>query len=149
MRFEMGSTAFARFGPASGRSPRRPDVRNLNSMRFRGRLSRRSLLLLAALPTLAAQKRKPPPGAVIFGTVFQESGLALPGTRVVAYNEAAAGKKYKAVTNYRGEYRIHVPAGEATYVVSGSARKFEKKQRTVKVYDMEQATVNLILKPKK
>ncbi len=118
-------------------------------MRYSGKLPRRSLLLLAALPVCARDKKNRQPGAVIFGTVFQESGLALPGANILAYNEASPKKKYRGATNYRGEYRIRVPAGEATYVVGASARKFEKGRRTVKIYDMEQATANLILKPKK
>ncbi len=118
-------------------------------MRFSENLPRRSLLLLAGLPLCAQHKKKQQPGAVIFGTVFRESGLSLPGANVLVYNEASPKKKYRAVTNYRGEYRVRVPAGEASYVVSGSARKFEKAQRTLKIYDMEQATANLILKPRK
>ena len=118
-------------------------------MRFSGKLPRRSLLLLIALPVCARDKKKGQPGAVIFGTVFQESGLSLPGASVLVYNEASPKKKYRAATNYRGEYRVRVPAGEAVYVVHASARKFEKGRRTVKIYDTEQATANLILKPKK
>ncbi len=117
-------------------------------MRFSARLSRRSLLL-AGLPVCARDKKKPQSGAIIFGTVFQESGLSLPGANVLVYNEASPKKKYRAVTNYRGEYRVRVPAGESVYVVNTSARKFKKGRRTVKIYDMEQATANLILKPKK
>ena len=111
--------------------------------------TRRVFLLAAVFPLAAKDKKKNQPDAVIFGTVFQESGFSLPGAKVVVYNEASPKKKFKAVTNYRGEYRIHVPAGETTYRITASARKFEKAQRTVKVYDMEQATANLSLKPKK
>ncbi len=114
-------------------------------------VSRRFLLLIPALSLLGKdkQKQKQELDAIIFGTVFRESGLSLPGATVTAYNEASPKKKFKAVTNYRGEYRIHVPAGEGTYIVIGSARKFEKAERSVKLYDLEQATANLILKPKK
>ncbi len=124
-------------------------MKKQNPMRVSEKLPRRSLLLLAALPVCARGKKKRQPEAVIFGTVFQQSGLSLPGAKIVVYNEAAPKKKYRAATNYRGEYRVRVPAGEATYVVAASARKFEKGRRTVKIYGMEQATANLILKPGK
>jgi hypothetical protein len=116
-----------------------------------GPISRRFLLLAPALSLLGKDKKKQKQklDAIIFGTVFRESGLSLPGANITAYNEASPKKKFKAVTNYRGEYRIHVPSGEANYVVIGNARKFEQAQRTVKIYDLEQATANLILKPKK
>lgn len=117
--------------------------------------TRRRACLAAALAALAplgetaiAQKR-PPEQALLFGTVFRGSYLALEGARVVAYNEAKPKKKYRAITNYRGEYRIRVPAGDATYVVTASAPKFVQGQRTVKVYGIEKSTANLILEPRK
>ena len=124
-------------------------MKEQNSMHVSRKFTRRTLLLLAALPLCARDKKRRQPEAVIFGTVFQESGLSLPGANILVYNEASPKKKYRAATNYRGEYRVRVPAGEATYVVAASARKFEKGRRTVKVYDLEQATANIVLKPKK
>ena len=86
---------------------------------------------------------------MLFGTVFRGSYLALEGARVVAYNEASPKKKYRAITNFRGEYRIRVPAGDATYVITAGAPKFVQSQRTVQVYGIEKATANLILEPRK
>ncbi len=100
--------------------------------------------------TLAAAQRTPSEAtALLFGTVFRDSYLALPGARVAAYNEASPRKKYRAVTNYRGEYRIRVPAGDATFVVSATAPKFAQTSRTVQVYGIEKSTANLILEPRK
>ena len=87
--------------------------------------------------------------ALLFGTVFRDSYLALPGARVVAYNEANPRKKYRAVTNFRGEYRIRVPAGDGTYVISASAPKFADEKRTAQVYGMDKTTTNFILRPRK
>lgn len=96
-----------------------------------------------------AQKRQPEPTALLFGTVFQDSHLALPGAKVVAYEETKPKKKYRAVTNYRGEFRIRVPAGDAAYVLEASAPRFVQARRTVQVYGIEKTTANLILKSRK
>jgi hypothetical protein len=114
----------------------------------------RRACLVAALAALTMHRRsapaqeRPSEQALLFGTVFRGSYLALEGARVVAYNEASPKKKYRAVTNYRGEYRIRVPAGDATYVITASAPKFVQSQRTVQVYGIEKSTANLILEPR-
>lgn len=87
--------------------------------------------------------------ALIFGTVFQGSYLALPGAKVVAWAEDRPKKKHRAVTNYRGEFRIRVPAGDAIYVLEASAPKFSSGRRTVEVWGVEKSTANLILQPRK
>ena len=108
-----------------------------------------ALAVLATLGEAAMAQDRLPEHALLFGTVFRGSYLALEGARVVAYDEAKPKKKYRAVTNYRGEYRIRVPAGDATYVVTASAPRFAQGQRTVKVYGIEKSTANLILEPRK
>ena len=108
-----------------------------------------ALAVLGALGEAAMAQQRPAEQALLFGTIFQGSYLALEGARVVAYNEAEPKKKYRAITNYRGEYRIRVPAGDATYVVTASAPRFTQGQRTVKVYGIEKSTANLILEPRK
>ncbi len=105
---------------------------------------------LSSVARLRAEpQRGAEPTALIFGTVFKDSYLALPGARVVAYNSAGPRKKIRAVTNYRGEYRVRVPAGDATYVVEASAPRFAKESRTVQVYGIEKSTANLVLQPRK
>ena len=101
----------------------------------------------AALAT--AQRKGSERTALLFGTVFRDSYLALEGARVVAYNEASPRKKYRAVTNYRGEYRIRVPAGDATYIVEATAPRFAAARRTAQVYGIEKTTANMILEPRK
>ena len=114
------------------------------------RLTRRDWIAAGgALSAIASQRaagaQATEPRALVFGTVFQGSYLALPGAKVVAYNEANRRKKYRTVTNYRGEYRIRVPAGDATYVISATASGFVGASRTAKVYGIEKTTANLIL----
>ncbi|MDE0264282.1 MAG: carboxypeptidase-like regulatory domain-containing protein [Bryobacterales bacterium] len=108
-----------------------------------------ALAVLATLGEATMAQEHPPEQALLFGTVFRGSYLALEGARVVAYDEAKPKKKYRAITNYRGEYRIRVPAGDATYVVTASAPRFAQSQRTVTVYGIEKSTANLILEPRK
>lgn len=108
-----------------------------------------ALVVATWLPEPAARSQGPEPHALLFGTVFRDSYLALPGARVVAYAEASPRRKYRAVTNYRGEYRIRVPAGDASYVVSASAPRYAEARRTVQVYGMEKTTANLVLEPRK
>ena len=115
-------------------------------------MTRRTWVVAAALPWQAAllsRAAEVEPHALLFGTVFRESYLALPGARVVAYDEANPRKKYRTVTNYRGEYRIRVPPGDASYVVSASAPRFAEVRRAVQVYGIEKSTANLILEPRK
>ena len=118
------------------------------------RLTRRDWIalggvLLAAVSRRGAGAQATEPRALLFGTVFQGSYLALPGAKVVAYNEANRRKKYRTVTNYRGEYRIRVPAGDGTYVISATASGFVGASRTAKVYGIEKTTANLILVSRK
>ena len=96
-----------------------------------------------------AQRRPSEQTALLFGTVFQGSYLALPGAKVVAWAESNPRKKYRVVTNYRGEYRIRVPAGDATWVLEASAPRFVGARRTVQVFGIEKSTANLILESRK
>lgn len=96
-----------------------------------------------------AQKGQSTPTAMLFGTVFQETYLALPGARVVAYDEARPKKKYRTTTNYRGEFRIRVPSGDATFVLEASAPGFSMARRTAKVYGFDKTTTNLVLDRRK
>lgn len=118
-------------------------------MTRRSWIAETAVALQAAMPLYAAGRKPREPQALLFGTVFQSSYLALPGARVVAFDEANPRKKYRTVTNYRGEYRIRVPAGEATYVIIATAPKFVEARRRVQVYGIDKTTANLILAPRK
>lgn len=92
---------------------------------------------------------EPGPQALIFGTVFRDSYLALPGAKVVAYEEGKPRRKYRAVTNHRGEFRIRVPAGDATYVLEASGSRFADGRRTVEVYGIEKSTAIIVLEARR
>ncbi len=114
-------------------------------------MERRDLIALVWAAGLSAGNlraqsgRGSAPHAVLFGTVFNESHLALQGARIVAFDQARPKKKYRSVTNHRGEYHIRVPAGDATFVVSATAPKFARAERTVRVWGVDKSTANLIL----
>lgn len=125
-------------------------MRNSVRMASPRNIGRRDALRLAApLALLASPSLGADQTALLFGTVFKGSYLALPGAKIVAYDEANPRKKFRAVTNYRGEYRIHLPAGDATYVITASASGFESATRTAAVYGMDKTTANLILRSRK
>lgn len=139
----------SRGGPVS-HGPGIGFVRNSERMDSPRDIGRRGVLRLAApLVLLGIPSRGADQTALLFGTVFKGSYLALPGAKIVAYDEANPRKKYRAVTNYRGEYRIHLPAGDATYVITASASGFEAATRTAAVYGMDKTTANLVLRSRK
>lgn len=108
-----------------------------------GRRPRAWLVALAAVLSIAApaeaQRRKQPQSyAVIAGTVFQETGMSLPGAQItVTALESEGGRKVtKAVrgtSNPQGEFAIRVPAGSMRYNVRVEARGFEPAEKEVQV----------------
>ena len=106
-----------------------------------------SLLILAAslVPVASAAKKKPPEVyAVISGSVFQESGYALPDADVSLVPEEQSDKASKpmtAVTDARGEFVFHVPPGPAHYAVTVDARGYQRQRKSVSVQDQERVEV--------
>src|SRR6202044_900634 len=86
-----------------------------------------ALLLAGFLAPRAAAKKKPALDtyAIVSGSVFQESGYALPDADVSLVPEEQSDKASKpmtAVTDARGEFVFHVPPGPAHYAVTVDAR---------------------------
>jgi len=99
--------------------------------------------LLAAFLALAApavmlagaKKKAEAPYALIFGTVFQEDGLSLPGARieVVPTAELQGERKFKrleAVSDSRGEFAFRVPVEEMTYKLTARAAGYIPQEKT-------------------
>ena len=89
--------------------------------------------------------------AVVAGIVFQESGFALPGAQVqlkvkTQPQGVKAPKPQKAVSDARGEFAFHVPAGKAEYALSVQAAGFVGEQRTASVSADERVDVYFQLK---
>lgn len=117
-------------------------------------LGRRTVMaaLLASLPALAAKKKRkknqaPVAEAKIGGTVFASSGRLIPGASVTAL-PVAGKRKYKAITDRRGEYLVRIPAGDAVYAVTASANGFASLTKTINVYGEDKANANFLLDPK-
>jgi len=109
------------------------------SSRNRRAPSRRLLLLAAiaatALAAGAKDKKEQAPYALIFGSVFQESGLSLPGARIeiVPAGELQGARKFKrleAVSDARGEFAFRVPVEEMTYKLSVRAAGYIPQEKT-------------------
>jgi hypothetical protein len=113
-----------------------------------------SLLFLAAvlcLPGVAAKKKALEPYVLLNGTIFRETGFALPNAEVVVIpdpeSEAAAPKlkAMRAVSDVRGEFAIRLPTVAMRYLVKVSARGYrtETKQVTVQGEDRVDVTIQL------
>jgi hypothetical protein len=91
--------------------------------------------------------------AVLSGSVFNDSGYALPDADVIVVPEARdpeARNKVKpmqAVSGARGEFVLHVPPGPAQYSVTVSAKGYKKLRKSVSVEDQERVEVTFQLEP--
>ena len=114
-----------------------------------------SLLLLVAtlLPGAAAAKKKPEPDtyAMISGSVFQESGYALPEAAITLIAEPASGstaakaQKLEAVSDARGEFIVRVPPGPANYTIVVAAKGYQIMRKSVMVEGLERVEVTFQL----
>ena len=110
------------------------------------------ILLLAGVLGAPAQKTADAPYSVIAGTVFQDSGLALPGAEVAIDPEASQKPKPKIrikrlQANSRGEFAFRLPPGPAKYVVRAKGPGFQEDEKTVPVAGDERVDVFFTLKP--
>src|SRR3984957_9005652 len=106
-------------------------------------LIRTSVVLLAAalLPVVAAAKKKPALEvyAVISGSVFQESGYALPDATVTLVAESPYGsqatkvEKMEAFSDARGEFIVRVPPGPTHYTIVVAAKGYQGLRKSVAV----------------
>jgi len=104
-----------------------------------------SLLILAAFmaPVVSAAKKKPPEVyAVISGSVFRESGYALPDAAVTLI---ADGQKMETTSDARGEFIFHVPPGPKQYSVTVAAKGYQSLRKSVTVEGEERVEVTFQL----
>ena len=113
-----------------------------------------SLVLLAALlPVAAAGKKKPALDtyAIISGSVFQESGYALPDAAITLIADSAPGgtqgksQKMEAVSDARGEFIFRVPPGPMNYAVVAAAKGYQSLRKPVRVEGQERVEVTFQL----
>ena len=99
------------------------------------------LALAATLTATAAggkNKKAEAPYALIFGTVFQDSGLSLPGARIelAPAGELQGARKFKrleAVSDSRGEFAFRVPVEEMQYKLTVRAAGYIPQEKTAEV----------------
>ena len=100
------------------------------------------LIVAAAsiLPALGDKKKAASDAYVLLaGTVFTETGFALPNAEVVVTQDAAPetkhskAKKMQAVSDSRGEFAFRLPLGNAHYLVKVSAKGFRSEEKSVAV----------------
>jgi Carboxypeptidase regulatory-like domain len=112
-----------------------------------------SLLLVAALLPTAAAKKKPALDtyAVISGSVFQESGYALPDAAVTLVAEPPSGsaavkaQKMEEVSDARGEFIFRVPPGPMNYAIVVAAKGYQSLRKSVTVEGQERVEVTFQL----
>ena len=85
-----------------------------------------------AAETQAEEKKKKerPQDFVIFGNVFTEQGFSLPGVEAAVRVAGEKKIRWRAVSDRRGEFAVHVPGG-AEYEVTVRAKGFQEQTRKV------------------
>jgi Carboxypeptidase regulatory-like domain len=109
-----------------------------------------ALLLAVFLPVTAIAKKKSAPDtpAIVSGSVFSDNGYALADADVtLAPRKVQSGKSkpMQAVSDARGEFVFHVPAGPAQYTVTVSAKGYRSQQKSVSLQDQERVEVTFQL----
>jgi hypothetical protein len=95
-------------------------------------------LLAGASPSLPEQKEKPKKGkkdysyALLFGTVFDESGRLVRGAGI-RVSEKEGKKRWEAATDIQGEFAVHLPAKAAVYLVEVGAPGFQGDRKEVAI----------------
>jgi hypothetical protein len=110
-----------------------------------------ALTLVALALFLPAFGQAPKAFAVVAGTVFRESGFALPGAEVTlsAKSLPEGAKKMrpmKTTSDGRGEFAFRIPPGKALYTVSVRAEGHQTAGKDVAVGGDERVDVYIELK---
>lgn len=88
--------------------------------------------------------------ALVAGTVFRETGVSLPGAEVSIETVAAESskpRKWKAVTDGRGEFAVRLPVGQASYKVTARAPGCESEEKVVQTTGEDRVDVFFRLAP--
>lgn len=106
------------------------------------------LCLFALISPGAAAKKKPAldTPAIVSGSVFDDRGYSLPdATVILASDPQSKAKPLEAVSDTRGEFVFHVPAGPMRYAVTAQAKGYQSQQKTVMLQDQERVEVTFQL----
>ncbi len=110
------------------------------------------LMGVAGVPAAARKKDKPPSFALIAGTVFRDSGFALPGAEVSVKPSPEGAphlkiKSVKTMSDPRGEFAIRVPAAPMRDTVRVKAPGFREQSKPVSISGDERVDVFFHLEP--
>ncbi len=114
------------------------------------KIGSRLLLLALATGLLSGTDRKQQTQtyAIVGGTVFRESGFALPGAEVaISQTGVPKPKKMKATSDSRGEFAFRVPTVAARYTVSVAAKGYAHQEKSVSVDGEVREDVTFSLAP--
>lgn len=105
--------------------------------------------LLAILGGVASTLGAEEPYAVVAGTVFRETGHAMPGAEVMIEATPEQGerkpKTQKQTTTFRGEFSFRVPAKPMRYTVSVKASGYRAQSKSVTVQGDERVDISVLL----
>lgn len=111
----------------------------------------------AALLSVAAEagdhKVKTESYALVAGTVFQESGYALPNAVVTLTPDPPSGsspakmKKQQAISDTRGEFVFRVPPVPMRFTVKAAAKGFRSQEQPAVIEGETRADVTFQLQP--
>jgi Carboxypeptidase regulatory-like domain len=79
----------------------------------------------------SADKKKPAPGFLIIGTVFDERALSFPGVQVRIRRMDQKKFRWETYTNSRGEFAVRVPEG-FDYEVVVRAKHYQDQSKSVR-----------------
>jgi hypothetical protein len=91
--------------------------------------------------------------ALVGGSVFQESGFALPNALITltpepqAGDSAAKAKKIQAISDARGEFVFRVQADAQRYTIRVAAKSYQTQEKSVKVEGEGRVDVTFQLQP--
>jgi len=91
--------------------------------------------------------------ASVGGSVFQESGFALPNALITltpepqAGDSAAKAKKIQAISDARGEFVFRVQADAQRYTIRVAAKSYQTQEKSVKVEGEGRVDVTFQLQP--
>jgi len=114
-----------------------------------------ALLLIAISPAPVPAQKKPAPASygIVAGSVFQESGYALPGAQITLLPDPQPGspplkaKKLESVSDTRGEFVFRVPAAPLRYIVRVKARGYEGQEKPVEIEGEGRIDVTFQMEP--
>jgi hypothetical protein len=110
------------------------------------------LIISLAVGSGGEKKHKAPEAyGIVGGTVFRESGYALPGAEVVITPDPQPGQtpvkidRPRAISDNRGEFAFRVPVTPMHYKVKAEMKGFEAQEKAVDVEGEQRVDVTLIL----